>query len=141
MDELWAAEGAVTCLHPGHPPLHDRPAIMASWAQIFQGSPGIHPLYTPYTPLTRLLQALLPLLCPFAGVPASQMTLGGKDCIATFFERIFHQTVIATDNYFYHAYLYGKYTRTNCPRYLRPEHFDALKGAPTHTHVYVLTCV
>jgi len=75
------------------------------------------------------LQFVLPLLCPFAGVPASQMTLGGKDCIATFFERIFHQTVIATDNYFYHAYLYGKYTRTNCPRYLLPEHFAQLKAS------------
>lgn len=81
--------------------------------------------------LAWLFQLLLPAICPFAGVPAAQMTLaaGGEPAIPAIFRRVFRGTHIAHDNYFYHGYLYGTYTRTNCPRYLRPEHFDALKAA------------
>ena len=42
-----------------------------------------------------LLQLLLPLLCPFAGVPASQMTLGGAGCVEPFVQRVFYNTHIA----------------------------------------------
>ena len=42
---------------------------------------------------------------------------------------IFRKTLISGDNYFWHAYLYGKYSRQCCPRYLRPENFEALKAA------------
>ena len=31
MDQIWAASGAVVCLHPGQAPLHGRAEIMASW--------------------------------------------------------------------------------------------------------------
>jgi ketosteroid isomerase-like protein len=34
MDTLWAPTGPVVCLHPGHPPLFERPEIMASWRAI-----------------------------------------------------------------------------------------------------------
>lgn len=42
------------------------------------------------------------------------------------------------DNYFWHVYLTGKYTRECCPRYLEEEHFNKLKGGlvdrvTTHT--------
>lgn len=32
------------------------------------------------------------------------------------------------DNYFWRVYLEGRYTRTCCPEYLKPENFQALKG-------------
>jgi len=34
MDALWAPTGPVVCLHPGHPPLFERPEIMESWRAI-----------------------------------------------------------------------------------------------------------
>jgi len=78
--------------------------------------------------LRRFFTFLLPLICPFAGVPASQMTLAsGGATIDAIFQRVFYQTHIAADNYFYYGYLFGAYTRENCPRYMRPEHFAKLK--------------
>jgi len=93
--------------------------------------------------LERVFLFLLPVFCPFAGVPASQLRLeessrqpGSPDnIIALFFHRIFHMTHIASDNYFYYGYLYGKYSRTCCPRYLMPENFEALKAAATRVTV------
>ena len=85
---------------------------------------------------------LLPVFCPFAGVPASQLRLeessraaGGETIIDLFFRRVFHETHIAVDNYFYYGYLYGKYSRTCCPRYLKPENFETLKAAATRVEV------
>jgi hypothetical protein len=37
MDELWARDEPVLCIHPGRPPLHGRIAVMASWNEIFDG--------------------------------------------------------------------------------------------------------
>jgi len=95
--------------------------------------------------LTTCFNWLLPVFCPFAGVPASQLRLeessreadasGCSSIIELFFHRIFNQTHIATDNYFYYAYLYGKYSRTCCPRYLQPEYFETLKAAATRVTV------
>jgi S-adenosylmethionine-diacylglycerol 3-amino-3-carboxypropyl transferase len=78
----------------------------------------------------RLLQAGLPLICPFAGVPASQLELLTKadGWMARMLRRVFHGTFIARDNYFWYGYLYGHYTRECCPRYLRPEQFDTLRA-------------
>ena len=88
---------------------------------------------------------LLPLLCPFAGVPASQLRLGHEaqealrferkedrnrppiTIVGRMVERVFWHTHIASDNYFYYGYLYGRYSHKCCPRYLQPEHFEALK--------------
>lgn len=36
MDRLWAASGAMVCLHPGQAPLHERAEIMASWRAIMR---------------------------------------------------------------------------------------------------------
>ena len=70
-------------------------------------------------------------------MPASQLRLeassraeGGdpRSIIGLFIDRVFKQTHIASDNYFYYGYLYGKYSRTCCPRYLQPEYFEKLKA-------------
>merc|ERR550514_477789 len=91
--------------------------------------------------LERCFEALLPAFCPLAGVPASQLRLVTDDegkptsIIRTFIERVFHKTHLAGDNYFYYAYLYGKYSRQCCPRYLRPENFEKLKLAASKVTV------
>ena len=54
-------------------------------------------------------------------------------------ERVFDRTHIASDNYFYYGYLYGKYSRECCPRYLKPEYFGALKAAALARRVSVVT--
>ena len=36
MDRVWATSGALVCLHPGQPPLHERTEIMASWRGILR---------------------------------------------------------------------------------------------------------
>merc|ERR1719453_2452117 len=79
---------------------------------------------------------LLPVFCPFAGVPASQLRLvTGADgdapaentsVVRVFPDRVFRKTHIAKDNYFYFGYLFGKYSRTCCPRYLRPGYFSSM---------------
>src|SRR5205814_4582275 len=38
MDALWARQAPVACIHPGWPPLADRPSIMASWRGILSNS-------------------------------------------------------------------------------------------------------
>jgi hypothetical protein len=37
MDELWAHETPVACIHPGWPALHGREDVMASWRSILLG--------------------------------------------------------------------------------------------------------
>ena len=34
MENVWAPTGAMVCLHPGQPPLHERPDILESWRGI-----------------------------------------------------------------------------------------------------------
>jgi betaine lipid synthase len=41
-------------------------------------------------------------------------------------------TTLKDDNYFYFLCLHGKYTRSSCPAYLKPEGFRALKDAKTN---------
>jgi len=36
MEALWAASGAMVCLHPGQGPLHERSEILASWRGILR---------------------------------------------------------------------------------------------------------
>lgn len=81
--------------------------------------------------LIRLVDFWLPAFAPFAGVPASQLKLAPTSeasIVKVFIDRVFRKTHIANDNYFFAAYLFGKYTRYCCPRYLRPEHFLKLKA-------------
>merc|ERR1719238_1317555 len=92
--------------------------------------------------MIKFWDLLLPAFCPLAGVPASQLRLVTDDktaprsIIRVILERVFRNTHIAGDNYFYYAYLYGKYSRQCCPRYLRPENFAALKEAATRVTVH-----
>ena len=34
MDDIWAAEAPVSCIHPGWPPLSGRDEVMGSWRNI-----------------------------------------------------------------------------------------------------------
>ncbi|KAJ1421002.1 hypothetical protein B484DRAFT_399665 [Ochromonadaceae sp. CCMP2298] len=67
--------------------------------------------------------------CCFAGVPERQMALGlhRPNNLAMVIERIFFKTDLVNDNYFYSGYFLGYYKPDNCPRYLRKEHFAAMK--------------
>jgi ketosteroid isomerase-like protein len=44
MERIWAPSGAMVCLHPGQPPLHERADIMESWRGIMRHpeSPRVH---------------------------------------------------------------------------------------------------
>jgi len=67
--------------------------------------------------------------CCFAGVPERQMALGmhRPNNMALVFERVFYKSDLINDNYFYSGYILGRYLPTNCPRYLRREHFETMK--------------
>eukprot|EP00168_Porphyra_purpurea_P017024 TRINITY_DN5717_c0_g1_i1.p1 TRINITY_DN5717_c0_g1~~TRINITY_DN5717_c0_g1_i1.p1 ORF type:complete len:619 (-),score=110.60 TRINITY_DN5717_c0_g1_i1:893-2749(-) len=67
--------------------------------------------------------------CCFAGVPERQMALGlhRPNNLAMVIERVFFKTDLVKDNYFYSGYILGYYKPDNCPRYLRKEHFAAMK--------------
>ena len=41
MEELWAAEGVVTCTRPGHAPINGKAEIMASWRSILGAGAAI----------------------------------------------------------------------------------------------------
>jgi ketosteroid isomerase-like protein len=43
MDTAWAREAAVTCVHPGWPPIRGRAEVMASWRSIFEHDEGPAP--------------------------------------------------------------------------------------------------
>lgn len=67
--------------------------------------------------------------CCFAGVPERQMELGlhRPNNLAMVIERVLFSTDLVNDNYFYAGYFLGYYTKQNCPRYLKEEHFAAMK--------------
>jgi hypothetical protein len=64
-----------------------------------------------------------------AGVPERQLALGlhRPNNLAMVIERVFFKTDLVRDNYFYSGYILGYYKKDNCPRYLREEHFAAMK--------------
>lgn len=43
------------------------------------------------------------------------------------------------DNYFYYGYMYGQYTRENCPRYLKQENWSKLKKAVHNIDIQTCT--
>ena len=56
-----------------------------------------------------------------------------QDCVEAVFTRL-----PLADNYFWRVYITGRYSRTCCPEYLKPENFEQLKGGlaervSTHT--------
>jgi S-adenosylmethionine:diacylglycerol 3-amino-3-carboxypropyl transferase/ubiquinone/menaquinone biosynthesis C-methylase UbiE len=67
--------------------------------------------------------------CVLAGVPERQMNLGihRHSNLGMVIERVFFQTDLVFDNYFYAGYILGHYKPDNCPRYLREENFDKMK--------------
>ena len=67
--------------------------------------------------------------CCFAGVPERQMALGlhRPNNLAMVIERVFFNTDLVTDNYFYAGYILGFYTPENCPRYLRRENYAKMR--------------
>jgi S-adenosylmethionine-diacylglycerol 3-amino-3-carboxypropyl transferase len=74
---------------------------------------------------------LMPLMAPLAGVPEAQLNLGDErdGNVHTIIERVFLNSDLVNDNYFFLGYILGFYTRDCCPRYLRAEHYDTLKAA------------
>jgi hypothetical protein len=69
------------------------------------------------------------LWCPFIAVPASQLHLFSGNIVTLAADNLFLKTHVRSDNYHYYGYLYGCYSRECCPRYLKPEHFGALRAA------------
>lgn len=67
--------------------------------------------------------------CCFAGVPERQMALGlhRPNNLALVIEKVFFNTDLVNDNYFYAGYILGYYKKDNCPRYLREENFGKMK--------------
>lgn len=74
---------------------------------------------------------LVPLFAPLAGVPEAQLNLGNEreGNVHTIIERVFLNTDLVNDNYFFLGYILGYYTRECCPRYLKSEHYPALQAA------------
>eukprot|EP00045_Choanoeca_perplexa_P010355 m.104489 g.104489 ORF g.104489 m.104489 type:complete len:796 (+) comp15248_c1_seq1:83-2470(+) len=74
---------------------------------------------------------LVPLGAPLAGVPEAQLNLGNDrdGNIHTIIERVFLNTNLVDDNYFFLGYILGYYTERCCPRYLQADHFGKLKRA------------
>jgi ketosteroid isomerase-like protein len=64
MDELWARERPVTCVHPGWDMLVGRPAVMASWRAILRSE---NPLIEASAARVQLLGRVAYVLC-FEGV-------------------------------------------------------------------------
>ncbi|MCJ8277247.1 MAG: BtaA family protein, partial [Bdellovibrionales bacterium] len=76
------------------------------------------------------------------GVPRSQFLQienyynGGmaqfiEDCL----EAVFANLPLA-DNYFYRLYLFGSYSKTCCPEYLKEENFDKMKSLIDRVHIH-----
>ena len=61
MEAIWALEVAVSCLHPGHPPLFGQQAVLESWQLILQegGTEGIQCA----SPLVSLYGELATVIC------------------------------------------------------------------------------
>ncbi|CAN0560862.1 unnamed protein product, partial [Ectocarpus sp. 12 AP-2014] len=64
-----------------------------------------------------IVKVLSPLLFPFIGVPANQVSLGdGGDLFLGIANKVLLGTDMVNDNYFYTGYILGYYTEKNCPR-------------------------
>lgn len=71
------------------------------------------------------------------GVPRNQMNCFLEDgSVADFVEATLDPvpslTTLKDDNYFYFLCMNGRYTRSSCPAYLKPEGFKALRDARTN---------
>ena len=68
-------------------------------------------------------------LAPLGGVPEAQLDLVKRypHVFAERLEEVAGRRMWRKDNYFYHAYVVGKWTKDCCPRYLKKEHFATLR--------------
>eukprot|EP00916_Digyalum_oweni_P024082 GHVL01039856.1.p1 GENE.GHVL01039856.1~~GHVL01039856.1.p1 ORF type:complete len:645 (+),score=111.73 GHVL01039856.1:47-1981(+) len=76
-----------------------------------------------------LENAFMRCFSAFGGVPKRQLALGlhRQNNMGTIFDRVLSETDLIGDNYFFHGYMIGRYSKKNCPRYLKEENFDTLK--------------
>ncbi|MGE5538827.1 MAG: nuclear transport factor 2 family protein [Gemmatimonas sp.] len=51
MDALWASRAAVSCIHPGWPPVHGRDKVMSAWGGILD-----HPQQPPVRPVREVVR-------------------------------------------------------------------------------------
>src|SRR4051812_19379709 len=70
--------------------------------------------------LSSMLNFTRRIWCPLIAVPANQLHLFDGNVVKIAVDNLFLNTHIASDNYFYHGYMYGEYTAACCPRYLKP---------------------
>jgi hypothetical protein len=61
MEDLWALECAVTCLHPHWPPLFDRRLIIESWSAIFDNTKDVD--IKPHDPRYQVNDGWLIVVC------------------------------------------------------------------------------
>jgi len=71
-------------------------------------------------------------LAPLGGVPEKQLNLvmktpGSCEIFATKIGEIFEKIMWEKDNYFYYAYVAGKWDEHCCPRYMMKKHFKTLR--------------
>jgi len=85
--------------------------------------------------LASMLNFTRRLWCPLIAVPANQLHLFDGNVVKIAVDNLFLNTHIASDNYFYHGYMYGEYTRECCPRYLQQQHWETLKARVNRVEV------
>jgi ketosteroid isomerase-like protein len=61
MEELWAQDAQVACVHPGWPPIRGRSEVLASWRSIFDHDEG--PTPTCETPTADVHGDVATVLC------------------------------------------------------------------------------
>jgi S-adenosylmethionine-diacylglycerol 3-amino-3-carboxypropyl transferase len=75
----------------------------------------------------QLTMSLLGVPHPQRRLVQSQHSEGVAGFVREAIEYVFRQLSVA-DNYFWRVYVNGRYTPECCPEYLKPQHFQALKG-------------
>ena len=79
--------------------------------------------------MNKTFKCIETLIIPFIGVPEKQYSLYKNDNFITdLFKYWLYNFDLINDNYFYYGYLYGKFTKECCPRYLKKEYFDSVKN-------------
>lgn len=75
-----------------------------------------------------------------AGVPERQLELGvhRRDNMLQVFNRIFLNTDLVNDNYFFAGYILGYYQKNNCPRYLRKENYEKMRETLNANKLHLL---
>jgi ubiquinone/menaquinone biosynthesis C-methylase UbiE len=100
-------------------------------------------LYAPATASLALMRGFLQsqwvwqVMAPLGGVPKSQLDLVKRvpHIWAERLEEVIGRRMWLPDNYFYYAYIAGKWIKECCPRYMEEKHFAALKRNVTKNTV------